>query len=105
MLPFLTASSSKYQCRLLYIHLEDARSGLGVAYGGTEIFVDFAWYAEYKPTVDAFLSGFLWLAWLWLVFKRLADIINGVGMASDYAGDLENGFRVSNRSLMRDKDG
>ena len=47
-------------------------------FGGKVPFVDLRWYAEYKPTVDALLSAFMWLVFLWRVFIRLPGIISGV---------------------------
>lgn len=67
---------------VIYIHLEDAEGQF--RYGGTEKALDMSWYQPYKEDVDNILSGFMWLAFLWLVFKRAADIINGAGMVSDY---------------------
>lgn len=67
---------------VIYIHLEDAEGQF--RYGGTEKTLDMSWYQPYKEDVDNILSGFMWLSFLWLVFKRAADIINGAGMVSDY---------------------
>lgn len=73
---------------VIYIHLEDSNSHYGYNYGGREVALDLSWYAAYKQDVDALISGFLWLGFLWLVFKRTADIINGVGMADREAHDI-----------------
>lgn len=67
---------------VIFIHLEDATGKYN--YGGTEKALDMSWYEPYKEDVDNIISGFMWLAFLWLVFKRAADIINGAGMVSDY---------------------
>lgn len=67
---------------VIYIHLEDAEGQF--KYGGMEKALDMSWYEPYKEDVDNIISGFMWLAFLWLVFKRAADIINGAGMVSDY---------------------
>ena len=55
---------------------------LGAAEGsydfGDEVpFLDLRWYAEYKPTVDAIISGFLWACFIWRTFVKLPGIING----------------------------
>lgn len=73
---------------VIYIHLENANSHYGYSYGGREIALDLSWYAQYKQDVDTIISGFLWLGFLWLVFKRTADIIQGVGMADREAHDI-----------------
>ena len=65
---------------VIYIHLEDADSNYGFAYGGTTKALDMAWYEPYKEDVDRIISGFLWLGFLWLCFMRASDIINGAGM-------------------------
>lgn len=55
---------------------------------GTATFnvLDLSWYLGFKPYVDTFLSAFLWLGYLWLLYKRIPDIINGAGMVT--AGGL-----------------
>lgn len=52
-------------------------------FGGKEYILDMSWYARYKGTVDTLLSGILWVFFLWRLFKRLPDILAGVGMATD----------------------
>lgn len=47
--------------------------------------INLSWYAPYKSEVDQILSGFMYLGYLWLLFKRLPSIIRGGAMASsDY---------------------
>ena len=55
-------------------------------------FIDLSWYAEYKPTMDAILGGFIWLWLAWRVFLSLPGIISG---ASGAAGSV---LRYSERS-------
>lgn len=43
------------------------------------LLTDFAWYAPYKPTVDALMSSVLWAFFGWRVFVRLPSIISGEG--------------------------
>lgn len=38
---------------------------------------DLSWYAAYKPSVDTFLSAFIWLFFMWRLFKRLPSLIGG----------------------------
>lgn len=59
---------------IIYIPLGDSTSWV---LGGTTIFVDLTWYAQYKPTVDLLISAFLWLFFLWRVFLSLPGIIRG----------------------------
>ena len=44
---------------------------------------DMTWYQKYKASVDGLLSGFLWLGYLWLLFKRAPSILNGMQMDED----------------------
>lgn len=43
------------------------------------------WYQKYKASVDGLLSGFLWLGYLWLLFKRAPAILNGMQLSNDEA--------------------
>ena len=54
--------------------------------------IDLSWYAPYKSEVDTILSGFMYLGFIWLLFKRLPSIIRGGAMASsDYTDLYGNG--------------
>lgn len=61
---------------VIYIHLEDNRGSYDI--GGTVPFLDLRWYAEYKPTVDALISAFLWICFAWKMLLKLPGIISGV---------------------------
>ncbi len=71
---------------VVYIHLEDAEGG--VSWGGTEKALDMTWYQRYKADVDTILSGFLWVAFLWLLFKRAPDILAGAGLVERESNDI-----------------
>lgn len=47
------------------------------------ITIDMSWYLPFKPYGDMVLSGFMWLGFIFLLFKRAPDIINGAGMITD----------------------
>lgn len=64
----------------VYINLDFAESKYD--YGGKTYCLDMSWYERYKPTVDAFLSAWLWLTFIWRVYTRLPGIINGA--SSDF---------------------
>lgn len=49
------------------------------------ISLDFSWYAPFKAYGDSVLSGFLWLCYLWVLFKNLPGIIAGAAMVYDRA--------------------
>lgn len=57
-----------------------SREWYGVRMGNYHA-VDLAWYAPYKSSVDGILSGFFWLCYLWMIFKRAPSIISGSSMA------------------------
>lgn len=55
-------------------------------YGGVVTALDFSWFARYKPTTDAIISGILWLLFIWRIFVKLPGIINGSSGADDSSG-------------------
>ena len=58
-------------------------------YTGQICVVDLGWYAPYKDFGDNVICIFAYLSFLWNIFIRLPDIINGAG-ASSYAGNMIN---------------
>lgn len=46
-------------------------------YMGDSVTIDFNWYAPYRNSVNSFLSGFIWLHFIWNSFKSLPSIISG----------------------------
>lgn len=72
----------------IYVDLGRASSG---NYGSQKVLLtDFAWYAEYKPTVDAVLSAALWAFFGWRVFLKLPGIISGEsGVVGDISARVE----------------
>ena len=71
----------------LKLDLGAAQSHYGYEYGGEVEFLDLSWYTPYKQTVDSLLSGFLWLLFIWHLFKLAPNIISGAGMVT---GDLND---------------
>ena len=82
----------------LYANVENAESKYGYDYGGKEKMLDLSWYQKYKANVDTLISGFLWLGFLWLLFKRTAAIIQGGEMLAEYSHDFSQGRRDSNET-------
>ena len=60
------------------INLDNAESKYD--WGGETYVLDMSWYARYKDSVDTILSGILWIFFLWRLFRRIPDIISGVGI-------------------------
>lgn len=61
---------------VIYINLGATRGSYNI--GGTVPFLDLRWYAEYKPTVDAIISAFLWICFVWRMLLKLPGIISGM---------------------------
>lgn len=61
---------------VIYAHFENAEGAFN--WGGTVAVLDMTWYSRYKPAGDAFLSGVIWIFFLWRVFIKLPSIISGV---------------------------
>lgn len=61
---------------VIYIDLGASQGSYDI--GGVVPFLDLRWYAPYKPTVDAIISAFLWVCFIWRMFVKLPGIISGV---------------------------
>lgn len=67
---------------------------------GQVCIIDLSWYEPYKPTVDAFICAFAYLAFIWHMFCNIPSLIRG-SSAGSYISDIqaykETGFgRSSN---------
>lgn len=60
------------------IDFSSARSSINF---GSKVTIDFSWYTQFKPMVDTILSSIMWVFFVWRIFKRLPNIINGTGGA------------------------
>lgn len=56
-----------------------------IKWGDSAYVLDMTWYARYKPTVDTVLSGIMWLCFGWAIYKRIPDILSGVGLTMENA--------------------
>lgn len=74
--------SLKGQCAALTFKTASA-SNKYVSIPAHTIILDLSWYLPYKPYGDMVLSGFMWLSFLWLLFKRFPAIISGEGMITE----------------------
>lgn len=75
------------------IDLGAAQSNYGYQYGGEVEMLDLSWYTPYKKTVDDLVSGFLWILFLWNLFKRAPSIISGGEMVNNQLDDIDRGTR------------
>lgn len=42
-----------------------------------ELFISFSWFEKFKPYTDLFLTGFVYLSFVWRLYRRLPSIISG----------------------------
>lgn len=62
-------------------------------YGGSAKVLDLSWYARYKPTVDKIIIAFTYIGFIFLLYKRLPDIISGAGAITEKGHDIVTGKR------------
>lgn len=67
------------------VNLSAAQSYYGAVYGEDMELLDLSWYTPYKKTVDDLISGFLWLFFLWALFRHAPAVISGAGLTSERA--------------------
>lgn len=65
---------------IIYANLGDSES---YNIGGNIEFINMSWYTRYKPIGDVIIGGFLWILFIWNVYKHLPSIINGVSSSVD----------------------
>lgn len=77
------------------IHLSAAEGNIN--WGDDSYILDMTWYARYKPSVDSIISGIMWLCFGWAIYKRIPDILSGVGLTVENA-TLPQGHVWSDRA-------
>lgn len=80
---------------VIYLDLGASRGSYYL--GGTVPFLDLRWYAEYKPTVDAIISAFLWICFVWRMLIKLPGIISG--MPGDFVAGVAHDMGVMSDRL------
>lgn len=80
---------------VIYLDLGASRGSYYL--GGTVPFLDLRWYAEYKPTVDAIISAFLWICFVWRMLIKLPGIISG--MPGDFVAGVAHDMGVTSAHL------
>lgn len=76
------------------VDLSAAQTPSGVVYGGQVEMLDLSWYTPYKQTVDQLVSGFLWLFFLWALFRHAPGVISGAGLTVSRISDISEGEKV-----------
>lgn len=77
------------------IHLGAAESKYN--WGGDTYILDMSWYSRYKSSGDTIISGICWIWFAWAMFRRLPDILSGVGMIEENR-TLPQGYRKERSS-------
>ena len=85
---------------VIYLDLGASRGSYEL--GGKVPFLDLAWYAEYKPTVDKLISAFLWICFIWRMFLKLPGIISG--MPGDFVAGFAQDMGIMNHLPSRSAD-
>lgn len=57
-------------------------------FGDQATILDLSWYAPFKDAGDLMINAFIWLFFLWNLFRRLPEIISGSGMMIDRMSDV-----------------
>lgn len=71
------ANSSRAKAPKFTINLGESAS---YDLGNTSVTIDFSWYDAYKPTVDLLFAAIIWAGFLWRMYSRIPEILNGMGM-------------------------
>ena len=79
------------------VNLSAAQSRYGVVYGEDMEMLDLSWYTPYKQTVDQLVSGFLWLFFLWALFRHVPAIFSGAGLTANRVEDIAEGQKGRRR--------
>lgn len=83
---------------VITVDLSAAEGKYNYGFGSVTV-LDLSWYDRYKPFVDMFLSTILWITYLWLLYKRLPDIIYGAGAITESAAQF-SGVNVEGQTKM-----
>lgn len=61
----------------------------GASIPSKTIKIDFSWYAPYRDTALSLWRFFLWTAYLFVLFKQIPSIIQGVGVITDHSIEMQ----------------
>lgn len=79
----------------------------GASIPAKTIKIDFSWFAPYRDTTLSLWRFFLWVGYIFLVFKRFPDILSGAGLITDTStnGNMTEGIENSFYNITMDDDG
>ena len=71
------------------------------------ITIDFSWFAPYRDTTLSLWRFFLWVGYIFIIFKRFPDILSGAGLVTDLStnGNITDGIDSSFYNITMDDDG
>lgn len=55
-----------------------------------DLSINFGWFEKFKPYTDLFLTGFIYLAFVWRLFANLPNIISGVTITNGGGNGHDN---------------
>lgn len=79
----------------------------GASVPAKTIKIDFSWFAPYRDTALSLWRFFLWVGYIFLVFKRFPDILSGAGLITDIStnGNMTEGIENSFYNITMDDEG
>lgn len=64
-------------------------SFFGISFPAHSINIDLSWFSPYRDFTLSLWRFIIWVGYIYLLFKRLPDIINGAGMVSEGKADFD----------------
>ena len=62
----------------------------GASVPAKTIKIDFSWYAPYRDTVLSLWRFFLWVGYLYVLFKQIPSILQGFGLITDHRIEMQD---------------
>ena len=59
------------------------------------ISIDFSWFSPYRDTTLSLWRFFMWLGYIFVLFKHLPNIINGLGLVTDRQQEMQDNLANS----------
>lgn len=79
---FIQQDFSNVSAPTITVNLSNAEGKYNYGVGNVNV-IDFSWFARYRHYTDPFFSAMLWIGFIWLLVKRLPDILSAVGMTTE----------------------
>lgn len=62
----------------------------GASVPAKKIKIDFSWYAPYRDTALSLWRFFLWVGYLYVLFKQIPSILQGFGLITDHRIEMQD---------------